>query len=73
MLDLDPLSLNTNFSVAWILLFAGEYERAIDQARKTLDLYPDALHAHYVLGWSHAAGTVDHVIRPAVAARERFV
>ena len=56
-LDLDPLSLPTNFSVAWVLLFAGEHERVAEQARKTLELYPDAHHAYYVLGWVHTAGS----------------
>jgi tetratricopeptide (TPR) repeat protein len=55
-LELDPLSLPTNFCVAWFLLFAGEHERAAEQARKTLELYPDAHHAYYVLGWVHTAG-----------------
>jgi tetratricopeptide (TPR) repeat protein len=56
-LDLDPVSLSTNFSMAWFWLFAGEYERAAEQARKTLELHPDAHHAYYVLGWVHTAGS----------------
>ncbi len=52
-LDLDPLSINTNFEVAWILVFAGEYKRAIDQSLKTLELYPDSLFAQQTLGWGH--------------------
>lgn len=51
-LDLDPLSLSVNASAAWIYLFAEEYELARQQARTTLDLFPDALQAWYVLGSS---------------------
>jgi tetratricopeptide (TPR) repeat protein len=50
-LDLDPLSLNTNFEVAWVLVFAGEYGRAIDQSLKTLELYPASHFAQQTLGW----------------------
>ncbi len=51
-LELDPLSLSVNTSTAWVYLFTEEYERARQQARTTLDLFPDALQAWYVLGWS---------------------
>lgn len=51
-LDLDPLSRNVNTDAAWIHLFAEDYEGARRQARTTLDLFPNALHACYVLGWS---------------------
>jgi len=39
-LGLDPLSVNTNFQAAYILVFAGEYEQAIDQARGTSSCTP---------------------------------
>lgn len=52
-LDLDPLSVTTNFSVAWVLVFAGAYEEAVDQARKALDLYPDSPMAYQALGWAY--------------------
>ncbi len=51
-LDLDPLPLHVNTSTALIYLFVEEYELACQQARTTLDLFPDALQAWYVLGWS---------------------
>lgn len=51
-LELDPLSLNTNFSLGWVYVFNGEYELALERAAKTLELYPDALHALYVWGWA---------------------
>ena len=55
-LDLDPISLNTNFCAAWVLLFAGRPQDALQQAHRTLELHPDALHGHYVRGWALGAG-----------------
>jgi TolB-like protein len=52
MLDLDPLSMSTNFFVGWLRFFCGNFEGAIEQARHTLAMYPDCLHANYVLGWA---------------------
>ena len=51
-LELDPLSLNTNFSFGWQLMFAGDYEQAVEQARVTLEMFPDSLQGRWVLGWS---------------------
>jgi TolB-like protein/DNA-binding SARP family transcriptional activator/Tfp pilus assembly protein PilF len=39
--DLDPLSLIANAALGWVLFYATEYERAIDQFERTLDLDPD--------------------------------
>ena len=39
-LDLDPLSQWVNGNAAWVYLFVQDYERAIEQARKTLELFP---------------------------------
>ncbi len=52
-LELDPLSLNTNFAIAWVLVFAGEYNRAVDLSLKTLELYPDSYFAQQTLGWGY--------------------
>jgi TolB-like protein len=54
-LALDPLSMATNFGVAWFRLFTGEYGAAIEQARRTLEMHPHALHAQYVIGWASLA------------------
>jgi TolB-like protein len=51
-LDLDPLSLNVNTDAGWIYLFVEDYEGARQQAVTTLDLFPDALQAWWVLGWA---------------------
>jgi TolB-like protein len=52
-LELDPLSVNTNFSFAFILLFAGEHQRAVEQALKTIELHPDSPLAWQALGWAY--------------------
>ena len=52
-LETDPLSEHSNFSYAWILFFAGEYERAREHALKALTMYRNSLHLHYILGWAH--------------------
>jgi TolB-like protein len=49
-LDLGPLSVHVNTSVAWIYLWGRDYDLAQAQARKTLELFPEALQAYYVLG-----------------------
>ncbi len=49
-LELDPLSLDVNTAAAWIHLFLKQYERARQQARVALELYPDSLHAYYIIG-----------------------
>ncbi len=55
LLDLDPMSMHSNFSAAWLRFFCGDYADAMEQARHTLEMYPACLHAHYVLGWTALA------------------
>ncbi|MDE3180685.1 MAG: winged helix-turn-helix domain-containing protein [Acidobacteriota bacterium] len=49
-LDLDPLSLIIHMEKAWILYMGREYEAALEQARKTLEIEPQFSPAHHVLG-----------------------
>lgn len=49
-LDLDPLSQYVHTDAAWVHLFVGNYGRAIEQAQKALELFPESLQAYYVLG-----------------------
>jgi TolB-like protein/Flp pilus assembly protein TadD len=51
-LKLDAGSLLPNTAAAWIYLGAGQHEAAETQAQRTIELYPDSLHAHFVLGWA---------------------
>ena len=52
--ELDPLSPIISTDVAEMFYWAGRYDRAIDQARKTLELHPHYHMAHGLLGWAHA-------------------
>jgi tetratricopeptide (TPR) repeat protein len=51
-LRLNPASLLPNTAAAWIYLSTGEHGKAEGQARRTLELFPESLHAHLVLGWA---------------------
>jgi TolB-like protein/Flp pilus assembly protein TadD len=51
-LRLDPASLLPNTAAAWIYLSARQYGKAEAQARRTIESFPDSLHAHFVLGWA---------------------
>jgi TolB-like protein/DNA-binding winged helix-turn-helix (wHTH) protein/Tfp pilus assembly protein PilF len=45
--ELDPTSLTTNMSATYLLYLTRQFDQAIDQGRKTIELYPD-LPAAYV-------------------------
>jgi len=49
-LDLDPLSQNENALAAWIHVWADDYEKGCEQARRTLELFPGTLAALTALG-----------------------
>jgi tetratricopeptide (TPR) repeat protein len=49
-LELDPLSLATNFSFGYILYLARENDQAIAQLQKTLEMYKSLPVAHSYLG-----------------------
>ncbi len=51
--DLDPLSLSINFSLAWRLYLARQYDQAIQQSRSTIDLDPNFVLNHLVLGQTY--------------------
>ena len=48
--ELDPLSLIINATVAQVFYYEREYDRAIEQLRKTLDIDSNFGHAHRLLG-----------------------
>jgi TolB-like protein/Flp pilus assembly protein TadD len=52
--DLDPLSLTLSAEIAWHLYMARDYDRAIEQALRTLELEPQNSTAQGVLGTSYA-------------------
>ena len=55
MLQLDPLSLYTNTNAGWFYIFARDYQRASEHALRTIDMFPDALHAWYAFGQAKLA------------------
>jgi DNA-binding winged helix-turn-helix (wHTH) protein/TolB-like protein len=50
--ELDPLSLIISTDVAEVRYYARQYDRAIEQARRTLDMDPAFPLARRVLGWA---------------------
>jgi TolB-like protein/Flp pilus assembly protein TadD len=60
---LDPLSLFTNVSLSWAYYFARDYERAIEQGRKALELEPGFDFAYWIVGLALAQrGMMDESI-----------
>ncbi len=53
--ELDPLSLIINSDVGRIFYFARQYDRAIEQCRKTFELDPNFAEAHRTLGSAYEA------------------
>ncbi len=51
-LELDPLSLEMNFGFGWFLVFLGDYDGAVRQAKATIEMYPGALQPYYVEGYA---------------------
>ncbi len=66
-LELDPLSLDVNTAAAWIHVFLKDYEGALRQARAALELFPESLHAYYIIGCARLGS---HAFREAVQAFE---
>ena len=52
ILDLDPLSLDNNNTLALEFFLARQYDRAIEQERKVLELDPNYTLAYYFRGLS---------------------
>jgi DNA-binding winged helix-turn-helix (wHTH) protein/TolB-like protein/Flp pilus assembly protein TadD len=58
--QLDPLSPIINTDVAEMYYWAGQYDRARAECRRTLEMYPRYYMAHCVLGWVHVqSGNLD--------------
>jgi adenylate cyclase len=53
--NLDPVSFLTSSSLGWTFYFARQFDRAIDQCQKTLELEPNDIGAHSCLGYSYMA------------------
>ncbi len=53
-LELDPLSLIINAEMGWMFYVAHQYDRAIEQYRKSLELDRNFVLAHLYLGLAYA-------------------
>jgi TolB-like protein/Flp pilus assembly protein TadD len=51
--DLDPLALRNNLDRAKFFFFNRQYDRAVEQFQKTLELYPEFAAAHEWLGYTY--------------------
>jgi serine/threonine protein kinase/Flp pilus assembly protein TadD len=51
--ELDPLSRVINLNLARVFHYARQYDQAITQCRKTIEMFPDYLIAHRRLGMSY--------------------
>ncbi len=72
-LSLDPLSLAIRSMACWLPYWARQYDRAIAQARATLDLDENASQAYYVLGTAaRAKGEFDNAITVLEHSAARF-
>jgi len=67
-LELEPLSLIINANLAGAYMFAGQNDRALQQARKTYDLEPNFVSGHYWLGLAYNA---NGMYAEAIALSER--
>jgi TolB-like protein/tetratricopeptide (TPR) repeat protein/DNA-binding winged helix-turn-helix (wHTH) protein len=48
--ELDPVSPSVQASLAWAYFLLRRYEQAVDQGKRVLELYPDFVPAHQLLG-----------------------
>lgn len=70
-LALDPLSLVFNAYYGWILHFEHRYEESCEQLLKTLDIEPNFLIAHFILGLVYSKiGQGARAVREFKLARE---
>ncbi len=67
--ELDPLSRIIQANNARTLLYARQYDRALEEAQKTVELFPDYYAGHLLLGRVYEAkGALDQAIREYRAA-----
>jgi tetratricopeptide (TPR) repeat protein len=51
--ELDPLSLWISMEIAWHLYMMREYDEAVEQAERTIELEPEFVPARHVLGLAY--------------------
>jgi TolB-like protein/DNA-binding winged helix-turn-helix (wHTH) protein/Tfp pilus assembly protein PilF len=71
--EIDPLSPVINATVGERLLYAREYDQAVDQLRKTLEIDPDFFLARYLLALTYEQkGMYREAIAELTKAKEQF-
>ena len=53
--QLDPLYITTQITAGWVFYYAGQYELAIDQCKKALELNPNSAGAYDCMGAGYRA------------------
>jgi tetratricopeptide (TPR) repeat protein len=61
-LTLDPLNPAISAHLARDYIFARDYDEAIVQARRTLEIYPDSEEAHYWLQFAYSRKGMDRAV-----------
>jgi TolB-like protein/protein involved in temperature-dependent protein secretion len=51
--EFDPLSPVINEQMAELLMFQGQYDKALESSRKTLELEPNFPNAYSTIGWAY--------------------
>jgi TolB-like protein/DNA-binding winged helix-turn-helix (wHTH) protein/Tfp pilus assembly protein PilF len=57
--ELDPVSPSVQTSLAWGYFLLRRYDAALEQCKRVLELYPDFVPAHQLLGLVYAQGNAD--------------
>lgn len=53
--DVDPLYIATQITAGWVLYFSRQYDKALEQCQKALELDPNSSGAYDCLGTSYSA------------------
>jgi len=70
-LQLDPLSAIMNAHLGWAYYFAHEYDKSLEQLRKTLELVPDYGLAFWYSGWAYEQkGMYAEALRDMLRAKD---
>ena len=48
--ELEPLDLGINTHLGWHFLYSGDFDRAVEQCRFTIEIDPSFFYAHFYLG-----------------------
>ena len=69
--DIDPISQLTNVIAVVAFYLAGQYDAAIEQGKKTIELYPESVGAYDWLGYAYEkSGLYDQAVVTYLRAKE---